>query len=166
MEKIGIFYGSTTGETETVAGEIAKIIGEDKVDVYNVAECGADDIKKYDNLILGTSTMGIGELQEDWESFIENLNFDFSEKKVALFGLGDQEIYIDTFADALGILYEKVKGQGANIIGFTTNEGFEFDESKAYLDGKFVGLVIDQVNQEDLTENRIKNWVDNLINEF
>ena len=36
-------------------------------------------------------------------------DLDLSGKKVAVFGLGDQEAYPDTFVDGLGILANKVK---------------------------------------------------------
>lgn len=165
MEKIGLFYGSSTGNTEHVAQMIQREIGSDLVDLFDVARATLADIKGYDVLILGTSTWGEGELVEDWEGFLPQLDqIDFAGKKVALFGLGDQENYSYNFVDALGILYEKVVQKGATIIGGEwPAEGYDFDASRALVGGLFVGLVIDEDNESEKTQERVKAWVQTLI---
>ncbi len=106
-------------------------------------------------------------MQSDWEDFYDELdNIDFTGKKVAYFGSGDQVGYPDTFQDALGILEEKISENGAETVGYWPTEGYEFSESKAVRDGKFVGLALDEDNQSDLTEERIKSWVTQLKPEF
>jgi flavodoxin I len=113
MGKTAIFYGSTEGNTENVAYKLKDLLGG--VDVYNVDSASADDLQKYDNLIFGASTWEIGELQEDWETFIDVLDdVDFAGKTVAFFGTGDADGYPDTFVDALGIIYERIKDSGQN----------------------------------------------------
>lgn len=63
-------------------------------------------IASYSNLVFGTSAWGIGDMQDDWERFIDELNeINFEGKKIALFGLGDQEEYPESFADGLGTLF-------------------------------------------------------------
>lgn len=167
MKEIGIFYGSTMGETEEAAEMIADVIGKDKVEVYNVASVSEDEVKKYDKLIFGSSTWGLGELQDDWDSFIEKLKtLDLSNKKVALFGLGDQSMYEDTFVDAIGIIYNVVQEKGAEVVARVSTEGYDFNHSEALIDDQFVGLPLDNNNQSDLTEDRIKNWVDDLLKAF
>ena len=112
-------------------------------------------------------TWGEGELQDDWEDcFGEIQDMDFSNKKVALFGLGDQDGYPDEFVDALGIMYEELSSKGVNLVGFTSAEGYEFDESKANIDGQFCGLVIDEDNQGDLTDERISQWCSSIKEEL
>ena len=69
----GIFYGSTTGTTEAVAEDIAKQLGVASADVHNVADASADEADKYDLLVVGSSTWGCGELQDDWYSFLDAL---------------------------------------------------------------------------------------------
>ena len=90
MGKTAIFYGSTEGNTETVAYKLKDLLGD--VDVFNVDSASADDLGNYDNIIFGASTWEIGELQEDWETFIDVLDdADFSGKTIAYFGLGDAD---------------------------------------------------------------------------
>lgn len=105
MKKTGVFYGSTTGTTESVARTIAEKLGIPSSDVYDVSKMTADVAGSYEALILGTSTWGDGELQDDWYDGIKVLKgMDLSGKTVALFGCGDSESYSDTFCDGMGIL--------------------------------------------------------------
>ena len=98
----GIFFGSTTGTTESVAARIAERLGVAQADVHNVAAASVEDVKKYDLLLLGSSTWGSGELQDDWPGFLDKLGKeDLSGRRVALFGCGDAGIYSDTFCDAM-----------------------------------------------------------------
>ena len=74
-EKIGIFYGSTTGTTESVAEQIASHLGVGSSEVYNVGNTDAKVAEEYELLILGSSTWGSGELQDDWYDFLEHCSF-------------------------------------------------------------------------------------------
>jgi flavodoxin I len=162
MANIGIFYGSSTGDTEKVADIIAHRFGG-KAKTVNVEDAKADDLKKFDVLILGTSTWEIGEMQEDWDAFIDQLKkADLKDKKVAIFGLGDQEAYGESFADGAGILYQAVEGK-TTVIGQWPTDGYDFIESMAVKDGKFVGLILDEDNQKSLTAGRVEKWVEQLI---
>ena len=166
MKPIGIFYGSTYGMTEKVAEKIKQTFDNEQVDLYNVKEATAEDLAKYDNLIFGTSAWGIGEMQDDWERFIVNLEtFDFSGKKVALYGLGDQKEYPESFVDGLGTLYCRLPDKSV-VVGFWPTEGYTYYFSLADKDGRFVGLVLDEHNQPDKSSTRIKKWVDQLKKEF
>ncbi len=156
--KVGIFFGSTTGTTEGVAERIAEHF--DGAEVTPVADADFSELADLDLVILGSSTWGVGDLQEDWEDRIDDLSeVDLSGKSVALFGAGDQEGYPDSFVDSIGILAEAVEGAGAKIVGQIENSGYSFDESKAVRDGKLLGLPIDEDNESDLTDERIANWV-------
>ena len=154
-----IFYASSTGNTEEIASKIIDKLGLE--DSYNITD-NQEDVKKiadYDKVVIATSTWGDGDLQDDWdEAWDEFQKIDFSNKTVALVALGDQEGYDDTFVNSLGTMYEQVSKQGANVIGFTSTDGYEFEESTAVQDDKFVGVVIDEDNQDDLTDERIDNW--------
>lgn len=153
-----LFYASSTGNTEEVANTIANKL--DNIDIFNIYDNNLENINNYDKLILGTPTWGEGNLQDDWDEIWDKFcNFDLKGKTIALFGLGDQESYGDEFCDALGIMYEQVVKAGAKVTGFTDIEDYEFEYSKAQKDDKFVGLVLDEDNQDDLTEQRIENWI-------
>lgn len=166
MEPIGIFYGSTYGMTAKVAEKIKKAFGQAKVDVYDLKTASLDEMEKYKNLIFGTSAWGIGEMQDDWENFIDNLSeLDFSNRKVAIFGLGDQKEYPESFVDGLGTLYCRLPDKSC-VVGETSTEGYDFYFSLASKDNKFVGLVLDEHNQKKLTDTRIKKWVEQLKKEF
>ncbi|MBK8184439.1 MAG: flavodoxin [Candidatus Competibacteraceae bacterium] len=160
MAKIGLFYATDTGNTRKVAKLIKKQFDEGEVDLFNVKGARAENLAAYDALIFGTPTLGDGELPEPLTEFLPILeSVDLSGKTVALFGLGDQIGYPDEFVDALGILYKKLRKLNARLIGGWPAEGYEFSKSKALRESEFVGLVLDQDNQADLTEERLEEWL-------
>lgn len=157
--KIGIFYGSTTGNTEYAADFIAQTFGEG-FQAESIDRISIKDIESCDVVIFGISTWNIGELEMTWEEFFPKLDeIDFTGKKVALFGMGDQLSYTDTYLDAMGILYDKIIEKGGKVIGFWSTKGYDFTESLAVQDSQFVGLALDQDSQPDKTESRIEEWV-------
>lgn len=168
MSKIGLFYGSTTGNTEAAAESIQKALGgESMVTLHEISRVQPEDFSPYDCLIIGASTWNVGELQDDWDGFFPELDsVDFSGKKVAYFGTGDQVGYADNFQDAIGILEEKISEQGGTTVGYWPTDGYDHDASRAERDGKFVGLALDEDNQSDRTEDRIQAWVAQLKQEF
>ncbi|MDY6804628.1 MAG: flavodoxin FldA [Cyanobacteriota bacterium] len=168
MSQIGLFVGSTTGKTEEAAEMVQKEFGgEDVVTILNVAEVEASDMENYDKIIVGCPTWDIGALQSDWEGLFDDLDdVDFSGKKVAYFGTGDQIGYADNFQDAMGILEEKISGLGGTTVGHWPTDGYEHEESKGVKNGKFVGLALDEDNQPELSDDRIKKWVAQLKSEF
>ena len=122
------------------------------VEAINVSDFNADVVAENDNLILGTSTWGAGELQDDWYDGINVLKgADLSGKTVAIFGCGDAESYSDTFCGAMKEIYDAA--QGANILPGVSTDGYTFDDSEAVVDGKFVGLALDDVNEDDRQRN-------------
>lgn len=165
-KKIGIFYGSSTGQTEMVAEKLQQIFGEQIADLINVDHATKKDLEKYPYLIFGTPTWGVGEMQDDWEDFSEILEkTDLKGKKIALFGLGDQDTYPDSFADGVGMLYAKIKDK-AQVVGKWHKSGYTFNESEAFRDDAFVGLILDQENQAGKTTERLTKWVEQLKKEF
>ena len=168
MSKIGLFYGTTTGNTESAAEMIQQEFGgEDMITMHEIGEVEDSDFEKYENIIIGCPTWNIGELQSDWEGYFEELdNIDFSGKKVAYFGTGDQVGYAENFQDAMGILEEKISELGGTTVSYWSTEGYDFTESQAIKDGKFVGLALDEDNQSELSEERVQKWVAQLKSEF
>ncbi|MEG2218194.1 MAG: flavodoxin [Muribaculaceae bacterium] len=164
MNKIGLFYGSSTGVTENVALRLAELIGD--VDVYDVAKTKPSIVEDYDVLLLGSSTWGSGDLQDDWYDFIIGLEvLNLKGKKIAIFGCGD-ETMSDTFCGAVGVIYERLQNTGATFIAPYEATEYTFDESPAYIDGRYVGLLLDEVNHADLTDNRLKGWLENIRKEI
>ena len=163
MKKTGVFYGSTTGTTESVARTIAEKLGIPSSDVYNVSKMTADVAGSYEALILGTSTWGDGELQDDWYDGIKVLKgMDLSGKTVALFGCGDSESYSDTFCDGMGILFEDLKNSGCRFIGAVPDADYTYSSSIAVTDSNF----IDDINESDKTDERVTAWTEKLKTEL
>lgn len=157
-----IFYASSTGNTEISAKEIAKQLGISEL--IDIASKGVSSIENYDKLIIGTSTWGDGDLQDDWDdAWSDFCALDFSGKTVALFGLGDQESYADNFVDAMGTIYNQVTSKGATVIGQWPSSDYSHEESKAQIEeGYFVGLALDEDNESELTDERIKIWCEEI----
>ena len=166
MKKIGIIYGSTTGTCESLANQLAESLGVASGDVHSADKLTDALVSSYDVLILGTSTWGDGELQDDWYDGIKVLkNANLSGKAVALFGCGDSDSYCDTFCDGMGILYEDLKNSGCTFLGNrVSTDDYTFSGSTAVVDGAFVGLALDEVNESDKTSGRIETWVNELKN--
>lgn len=165
MKSVGIFFGSTTGDCETIAGKIAEKLGVDSANVKNVSELTADAAGEYDVLLFGSSTWGYGDLQDDWESAIsvvEGMNL--AGKSVAIFGCGDSSSYSDTFCNAMDLIFKAVEKTGASIVGSVSADDYSFSASEAVHDGKFVGLALDEVNEATKTDARIDAWVESIKN--
>ena len=157
MKKTIVVYGSSTGTCEGIAGEIAAKLGAECI---SVSDMSADTVSDNDNLILGTSTWGCGEVQDDWYDGIKVLkSAGLSGKTVALFGCGDSASYSDTFCGGMAEIYNAVKEAGANVIGSVETSGYTFDDSEAVVDGKFVGLALDNDNEDSMTPERIEAWL-------
>ncbi|MFW9916413.1 MAG: flavodoxin [Candidatus Thorarchaeota archaeon] len=166
MTKIGLFYGSEMGHTKRVAGLISKEFGNE-ITIEDIGYASSRQMQKYDILIFGVPTWDDGKLDWNWEWFLPYLHkIDFTGKKVALFGLGDQERYDEVFLGAMATIYKKLKAKGAKIVGEWPVEGYANTKSSAIRNNKFVGLAIDEDNQADLTKDRVKQWVAQLKQEF
>lgn len=167
--KIGLLYGSDTGNTETIAETLRDEIGEDIVDIHEVYNTDIPNIlKQYDFFILGIPTWYDGEMQSDWEDKLSDLEkVNLAGCKIAIYGLGDQEDWGEYFCDAMAALAEQVQESGGTLIGHWPSNGYDFTESKSLIDDDtFVGLPLDEDRQPDLTEGRIKDWIEQLKSEL
>lgn len=162
MKRIGIFYGSTTGNTEKIAQNIKSNLTPGLVDIYNVKNTSCEDIERYDNIILGSSTWGKGILQSDFEYFLYNTlqNANLKGKKIAIFGTGDSAIYPDSFADSMGIIFEALEGKGVTFVGEFPIDGYQFESSLSIFGDKFIGLPLDDDSDEEQNKLRISIWTD------
>ena len=155
MSKISVIFGSTTGNTEAAAQQIAAALGGSAV---NVNDATADDFAA-DLVVLGTSTWGVGDLQDDWAAQLSKLQAaDLSGRKVALFGEGDQTGFGDSFVSGMGALAEEAEKKGATLVGQWSAEGYTHTASAAQRGDKFVGLALDEMNEADKTADRIAAW--------
>ena len=167
---VGLFYGSTTGTTEEVAERIARHAARrgERLEPVNIAACrGPEALLAYDRLILGVPTWNVGQLQDDWLRWFPALDaLDFSGRQIALFGVGDGVGFPDNFLDALGLLGHKLRGRGAALVGRWPVAGYDFTASRAQEGESFIGLGVDDYNQENLTDRRIQGWLGQIYNEF
>merc|ERR1719335_1821248 len=164
---VGLFWGSQSGKTEEVAEMIA---GEAGLEAKDISEMSAGDLAGYDGLIVGTPTWNTGADEQRsgtaWDDLLEEIRgTDLCGKPVAVFGTGDSVSYGDNFCDAIEELHSTFAAAGAKMLGAVDSSGYEHDESKSDQDGKFLGLPLDQDNEDDQTEGRVKAWVAQLKSE-
>lgn len=160
---IAIFFGSTTGNTEAAAHQIKEALGELVTFIGDIADTKPADLSRFDVLIFGIPTWDVGELQYDWEDFIPDMHaLDLTGKNIALFGLGDSFGYSNNFLDAMGLLWDELKVLGApKLVGIWPTKGYTFDRSKGLFDPEhFLGLGLDEENESDLHDARIRGWTD------
>jgi|GEM_PF-2304 len=164
--KTAIFFGSSTGNTANIAEMLKKELGS--VDyLKNITDIHPVDLTVVENIIIGVPTWHIGELQDDWAAMLPEVKaLTFAGKKVAVFGLGDGKGYADTYVDGMAELLEPFEKGGAKLVGLWPTDGYDFKKSKAIRDGKFLGLVIDVENQDNLTDKRVKGWASQIQKEL
>ncbi|MCV6608914.1 MAG: flavodoxin [Campylobacterales bacterium] len=153
-----IFYGSTVGNTQSVALKISKQLGD--VPIFDIDREGIGSMYDFEKIIIGSSTWHNGELSNSWQKVWHQFyQLDFVGKTVALFGLGNQEKYDENYVDAMGIIYKKVLENKANVVGqWQIDNNYNHLNSKAEVDGNFIGLALDEDNQRELTDSRIEKW--------
>ena len=173
MKKIAILYAPAKGRTEKVAKMVCKMAGEEKFDLILVDDQTSPEIfKLYDKIIFGISTVGRDSWDASytkigWDFFLPKLEkFDFKGKTVAIFGLGDHLLYANNFVDAMGALAKVLESNGANLIGKCGTEGYTFSESEALVNDVFLGLPIDEDNEEELTKGRLDKWLKEISKDF
>lgn len=168
--KFGFFYGTNTGVTEIVSEQIVEVLKENQieVDLFDIASTPLGKLNDYTHLIIGTPTWNDGELQDDWEEVFQDwCKFDFTGKKVGFVGTGDQEAYCDNYLDAIGRMAKPVREKGGEIFGRWPSNGYVHKHSLGQdPDGMWVGLALDNDNQEELTEERINKWVKQIKGEL
>ena len=168
MNKIGVFYSFNSTKTAKASEKIIQEFGAD----FNLVPINAEDLTEklflsFTNLILGVPTWFDGELPNYWDEFLPALeDLDLKGKTFAIFGLGNQVEYPENFGDAVGIMAELVQERGARLVGYTSTEGYSYESSKAAVEGKFCGLILDQENQPRLSNERIEKWINDLKNQF
>lgn len=172
MEKIALFYGSDTGCTEAVVAKIQDLIDEELLEIYEMSAVkNTMSFAEHNHILIGVPTWYDGDLQSDWEAFLEDFKtIDFSGKIVAIFGLGDQMGYGEYFVDGIGTLGNIVMENGGQLVGAWSVEGYDFEESVALFEYEgekyFMGLALDEDNQPEMTDERLQVWVQSVLEEF
>ncbi len=169
MKKIGIFWGSSSGNTEIAIEFMIDYLEAEgfEVDSFDVGEVDAEKILEYDNLIISCPTWNIGELQDDWDSiFLKYKELDFSGKTAAFFGCGDQVGYPDNFLDAVGILAKPFMEKGGKLIGKCSRDEYEFRDSVALDGDQLLGLGLDYDTEEDKCEGQMIMWLEDIMEDF
>lgn len=162
--KTVIVYGTFGGATEEVAQELADYLPG--AVLLEADEAKEADLEGCDLLVLGASTWNSGEVPTDMEEFVERFNgWKVSAKKAAVFGLGDQDGYGDTFADGMSILAKALRAKGIELVGKWPVEGYDFISSASQEGDHFVGLALDQDNQMEMTSDRVETWAKQVLAE-
>lgn len=166
MSKTALFFSPEGGNVNRVANLLGEMIGIDKVDIVPVKEVEKGDLDKYNKIILLGSTVGVDHwsnetIVDEWpEFFTKTKKNSFEKKKLAIVGLGNSFLYPDHFVDGMAVLYERLTKQNAKVLGKVEKKGYDFTDSEALDDdGFFCGLPIDEDNEEELTAERLENWI-------
>ncbi|MFW5851178.1 MAG: flavodoxin domain-containing protein [Bacteroidota bacterium] len=167
MKKILIIYGPRGGFTEQVADSLKSQFSR-KFDTKSLpgSMVTSSTFREFDLIIFGIATLG----QDSWNAGRQDIDvnqiqviinkFDFTGKRVAIFGLGNSILYPEHFCDDMGIMEEILQEKNVSIIGYTSTYGYEFENSKALRNDKFCGLALDNDTEHEKTESRITAWVD------
>jgi flavodoxin I len=173
MSKTVLFFSPKGGNVNRVANKLGELIGNDKVDIIPVKEAEKGDLYKYNNIILVGSTVGADHwdneiVVDEWPEFFTKMKeISFENKKVAIVGLGNSVLYPEHFADGMAVLYERIKQQNGEILGFVDAKDYDFTDSEALNDeGFFCGLPIDEDNEAELTTERLERWISILKSDF
>mgnify|MGYP002710182878 CR=1 FL=1 len=166
LAAIFVFVGRMFNNLGFIRRYYIEKLGVKSSDIHDVSQASPADFAPYEVLLLGSSTWGAGDLQDDWYDFLPKIKkLDLSGKLVGLFGCGDSSSFSDTFCDAIGTIYNDLKASGCKFVGSMDASGYTYDDSTAVIDGKFVGLALDEMNEDDQTPARIDAWIESLKND-
>jgi flavodoxin I len=172
MGNAAIFFGPEGGSVDRVANLLASKMEHLNPDLIPINGAASEDLSRYDILIFGISTIGRDTWDQkfgniDWSKFMPVItSFDFTGKRVAVFGLGDHITYAYHFVNSMGLLAKTVIQNGGQILGRVSPEGYDFQDSEALEEGQFLGLPIDEDFEAELTESRLEAWVEQLKKEL
>lgn len=159
-------FGATEAAAELVADALAARLAL-AVPCRDVSWFDLSELVHYDLVVVGASTWNIGQLPYGWSDKLDDFaRLDLTGKTVALFGTGDQLGYPETFLDALGMIADAARRTGARLMGHWPTTGYDFTGSLALEGESFVGLALDDDNQEELSPARIAAWVELVLDEM
>lgn len=157
MSKILVSYATKGGDTKEVAEFIADILKADVIEAKNLNE---NVLNSHDGFVFAASTHGDGQIFANFDDKLGLLNqTDFNGRKVALVGVGNQERHGNDFCSGLSAFLPVLKK--AKMIGATDANGYKFNFSRSFINGKFIGLVIDFKGDSDW-KSRAEKWAESL----
>lgn len=171
-KKILIIYAPQGGYTEKIAFEISKKLSDYSCSLISGIDLTTEKLNNYTNIIIGIATLGndawSSKNQDPDSSNIQKIisQYDFSDKIIALFGLGNSILYPSHFVDDMGIFEEQLLKQNAKIIGYTNSKNYTFKDSKALRGDLLCGLAIDNDTEPEKTNDKISQWVLDILNEL
>ena len=156
-----LVYATKTGDTKVVAEYIASKLG---FDIKDAKELNENDVQNASALIFAVSTHGQGQIFANFENKLEMLNgIDLAGKPVALVGIGNQERHGNDFCSGLSAFLPVL--WNAKLVGLTEPDGYKFSYSRAFINGKLLGLTIDYKGDKDW-QSRADKWVSVVAKEF
>ncbi len=171
MKKTALIYWPKKGNVENTAKKISTHFEPEGMDIFTISEIEAAKLANYDFLIFGGSTIGADNWEDThtskWHSFFEDLKtVNLQGKTAAIYGLGDQVLYPEHFVDAMAVIRDELTAAGARVIGNWPVENYEHTDSKSVEGDHFIGLALDDDQQHELSDERIRKWVDILRSEL
>ncbi len=172
MKKIILLYWPKEGNVEKSAKKIYQQFDSSEIDIFSVDDFNVDTLDDYEIIIMGNSTTGAQNWEDadndnKWSRFFRKIEeHDLSNRKIALFGLGNQVLYPAHFVDGLGILAHEVDIVKGKLIGKWPTKGYTFTDSKGKEGDMFFGLALDADNQKHLTDQRVSEWTEMIKKEF
>lgn len=156
-----IVFGSNDGDSQTVAQHIAQRLN---ATLLNATDLTDDFLTKHNKLIFVASTHKVGEVQRDFQAKLDLIaDANWTEKTLALVGLGNAAKHPDTFVSGLVDFLPVVKG--AKLVGSFANPNYNFDYSAAFINGKFIGLALDYKNDTQW-QTKTEAWIDEIKQYF
>lgn len=172
MNKVLLVFWPLQGNVEGATAKIAEKLENYTVQAKTITDVSVEDLKEYNNWIIGGSTVGSHVWMEaddsnKWFAFFNMLDkVDMNAKTVAFYGLGDQILYPHHFVDGLAVFQEEFAKRNANIVGQWPIEGYNFYDSEGMKDGKFFGLALDEDQEPEKTADRISTWLEQITPAF
>ncbi len=168
---VGIYFATTTGKTEDIAERLHGLLdnAESPKDLADVSDL--NEFESLGGIICGIPTWNTGADSERsgtaWDSMLEDIgSLSLQGKQVAIFGLGDSSTYTENFCDAIEELHSYFKKAGATMVGYVSQDGYTFDESKSAVGDLFCGLPLDEDSESDMTDERLTKWAAQLKGEI
>lgn len=171
MKKTLVLYWPKDGAVGNCAHKIFNLLTAEKADMFNLEKIDTNIFENYSSIIAGGSTVGAENWQDvegnnQWVLFLKKCKeqkINLEGKKIAVFGLGNQILYPNHFVNDMADIRKAFVQMGAKAHGEWPADGYKFEASKSFIDGKFVGLPLDEVNESEKTDSRIEKWLKSLL---